>query len=43
MGWPPNLSDTMRIVMVFNDGNSDIYFLRIEEHNICKITSVCAL
>lgn len=43
MGWPPNLSDILRIVMVFRDHNNDNHFLRIEEHNICKITRLSTL
>lgn len=39
-GLPAHLSDVVSIMMVFYDSNSDIYFLRIEEQNICKITSV---
>lgn len=39
-GLPAHLSDVVSIMMVFYGSNSDIYFLRIEEQNICKISSV---
>lgn len=42
MGCPPNLSDIVSIETVFYDNNSDIHFLRIEEHCICKIPRVSA-
>lgn len=43
MGWPPNLSDTVSIVMVFCDDRNDNHFPRIEEYNIYKVTRVSTL